>query len=92
MISKGRKKQRNASSKYQLQVVQIQASGAAVVDKNAKVFANTQMRHTYIDNSIWKYRGLFAKSAKSVKYLQDLHFIGKLSETEVVSLFDAEIV
>ena len=27
-------------------------AGAVVVNKNAKILANTQMRHTYIDNCI----------------------------------------
>ena len=51
-------------------MAQIQAPEAAVVDKNPKIFANTQIRHTYKDNanlqilhtykdkSIWKQRVL----------------------------------
>ena len=50
----GAKKQKNASSKYQLQVAQIQAPEAAVVGKNAKNicnYANTTCIHTKIKAS-----------------------------------------
>ena len=46
----GGKKEWNASSKYQVQVAQIQATAATAMDKSAKIFANTQVQHACRDN------------------------------------------